>query len=392
MWQFTLKELRLYILFLVFPIFTVAQNFGNYGFGLNLISGYHFAANKQSAYTYIYDNNGNIISRIWNYGKSMDGIPAGINLSLCKIGSNQTTVNDNFGNPITTLNFSAIRLNNPDTFGWCFTLMPKLQIKILQFKTSNLSANIGYGLSYVTKKYDSLTNFDNRAIILPLNFAVDFGLVYNFKLGYNFLGNIGAKYFHVSNGSIKMPNGGFNMLLTEAGIAYTLTDYFKTAKPNSLKLNTNKYWFYKGHVAASYRQLGYFNNIKSFAVIINSNNLLYKINKLYSVGAGVDFFFDPSPALVFNPNATLKEIQNNKKFNAAVGISNSFNFSKIFVPVGIYQYIINLKTIKHQNYIRFGLGYYIKPKIYIGSFFKGTITKAGKLDSDFMEWSIGLTL
>lgn len=379
----------LLVFLLLIAVETLGQNIKNgYGIGFYMLGGYHFAANRQSVYTPVFDANGNIIGRTWNYGERMDGVPVGFDITISRVNTKPSSYSFYFGNPVSGINYSFIRVNNTDTFGTIHAIIPFTEIRLVQNKKQHLSAHVGYGAAYVTKLFNEQTNFDNRSISFPINFALNFGLSYQYKVGSNLTLNAMAKYHHVSNGSLKMPNGGFNMFLANLGCTYTFTDYFEAAKPNQFKLNT-KGWYYTTHVAGAYREQGIYNNIKRFYIAALSNNLLYKFNALYSLGFGVDAFYDASPYLSKNTITSIAQVPEENKYYAAFGVSNVFSISRFFIPVGMYTYINGRNTMQHANYLRFGLGYYVAKNVFVGSFFKGTLKQGGKLESDFMEWSLG---
>lgn len=389
--MFICKVLNHYLLILLFlfSFKTFSQNLKNgYGIGFYVLGGYHFAANRQSLYSPIFDANGNVIGTTWNYGERMDGVPVGFDISFTNINTKPSKYSLYFGNPISGVNYSFIRVNNADTFGNIHALVPFTEIRLVQNKNHHVSAYIGYGAAYVTKIFNEQTNFDNRSVSFPINFALNFGLSYHYKVGSNITLNAMAKYHHVSNGSLKMPNGGFNMFLANLGCIYTFTDYFEAAKPNQFKLNKQG-WYYTANVAGAYREQGIYNNIKRFYIAVLSNNLLYKFNVLYSLGIGADAFYDASPYLSKNNISSMDEVAEKDKYYAALGVSNVFNISRLFIPVGLYTYLNGRNTMLHANYLRFGLGYYVAKNVFIGSFFKGTLKQVGKLESDFMEWSLG---
>jgi len=381
-------------IFIIFPYWLLAQTKQNhFGFGLKIISGYHFAANKQSVYKNVYDANGNIIGKSVTSvnGPSLNGIPVGIDFTLTNQKNNNSLLNNKFGNPVRGITYSMVVINNPDTFGLNHAVVPFTEIRLKQNKQYNISAHVGYGLSYVTQKFNYTTNFDNRAIATHLNFALNFGLSVNYKTkkGHQLNGII--KLHHVSNGSNKMPNGGLNIILAGVGYSITEADYFTNAKPNNLQIDTNNVYFMV-HLAGSKREQGYFNSTKSFYIAAVSNHLLIRLNKLYSLGAGLDFFYDASPYLSKHGGLTLFEVEEKNKYYGAIGFSNMFSLSKFFIPVGLYTYLNNVKNMSNRNYLRFGLGFMLTPKIYTGCFFKGSLKQGGKLESDFMEYSLGIKL
>lgn len=377
------------LLIFLFSVQAFGQQLKNsYGIGVYMLGGYHFAANRQSAYTPVLDGNGNVIGRTWGYGPSMNGVPVGFDVSISRINLKPTTYSSYFGNPISGINYSFIRVNNPDTFGHIHAFVPFTEVRLVQQKKQHLSAHVGYGVAYVTSLFNEQSNFDNRSTSFPINFALNFGLSYHLKINSKLSLNAVAKYHHVSNGSIKMPNGGFNMFMLNAGCIYNFTDVFELAKPNQLKVN-DKGWYYTVYAAGAYREQGVYNNIKRFYIGALSHNLLYKFNALYSLGIGADAFYDASPYLSKYPATSLAEVSEHHKYFAAVGVSNVFSVSKFFIPIGFYTYLNGRDKMKHTNYLRFGLGYYVSKNVFIGSFFKGTLKEGGKLESDFMEWSLG---
>jgi hypothetical protein len=123
-----------------------------------------------------------------------------------------------------------------------------------------------------------------------------------------------------------------------------------------------------------------------------SLNYLYSVNKLYSIGLGLDGFYDATQGLLVNDKLRVRDIKENEKYHLALGIYQRFDVGKLFLPVGIYHYVLPLKNIQEPVYIRFGLGYQFHKNIYTGLFFKGTINNKLKLQSDFMEWTIGVRI
>lgn len=358
------------------------------GIGFHLLSGYHWASNRESMYHLRYDEQGNIIGRTWDYGASMNGIVSGLGLTLYHQNNKNWVSNTLFGNPRSSIEFNVIKLNKTDTFGYNFSLTANTEIRLLKKLKHELAVKIGYGLSYVTETYRGESNFDNRAISMPINFTVESGLQLHKQIDNSLEFNASLTYYHVSNGSLRIPNGGFNMLLLKAGLMKTIKgDFYVLSRPLHLKRKRNL--FFTGYVAGAYREQGLFNVIRRYPTATLSNSALVSLNALYSAGIGFDFFYDPTPPLVRNYTIQLNDVKLNQRFYGAVGISNMLYFGKFLMPVGVYRYVFQNRYVKDPLYLRFGLGYFISKNIFTGCFFKGTINKTGKLESDFMEWSLG---
>lgn len=89
-------------------------------------------------------------------------------------------------------------------------------------KRLNLSLKVALGLSYINKIYDSISNPANIAISAPINMYASLSVIVNYRLSSKISANIGINAFHFSNGSIKKPNYGLNILTGSLGINYNL--------------------------------------------------------------------------------------------------------------------------------------------------------------------------
>ena len=146
--------------------------------------------------------------------QSMNGVCGGIDLkhSLTHRISNESKLR--YHHPDLQLHVRVFRLNNVDTFGYSIALFPQVEIPILKNNKLCLAAKMGYGINFNTKEFNSFKNFDNRAISSPLNFALDAGLLLQYKMNNKNEIGLSSGLYHVSNGSLKMPNGGINIVYT----------------------------------------------------------------------------------------------------------------------------------------------------------------------------------
>lgn len=347
-------------------------NFSNIGFNTNYINGYSFAPNK-----------------IEKTHQSMDGWVQGFNIGVHKQVNGNKDWHQTYGNPRIGLNLQTIFMNKPDTFGFHVSLIPFIQINILKSKNSNLSGKIGIGGAYASKSFKFSSNFDNRAVSLPLNFALEVGAVLNKKITNQLEFNFELGYFHLSNGSFQMPNGGFNIYYSKTGLSYFFnqTPLNKTLKNNfTLK---NKTTYYTTYMAGAYREQGTFAYRRQFPIFIFHNAIMRQFNKVYNYGLGFDLFYDATQRLIDEPDLLVSDVKESDKWNAALGFCNELNIGKLAVPLDFYHYVYDLNVVKQKYYIRFGLTYYPYKKLFVGCYFKGSINKYKSLESDFMEFALG---
>lgn len=379
--MFTRKATLLKLLYAVFFNFASGQliaqtnEISTLGVSLNALSGYHVASNP-----------------IAKTGMSLSGFTHGFSVSIHKYGLNNHSFTKTYGAPKIGFTCKFLQLNNTDTFGFCLGLIPTYDLPVIKGEKASLSARIGYGLNINNRQYHQQKNFDNRAISSALNFGFDIGACIQLYVNKYIEAEFFTGLYHVSNGSLKMPNGGINVIYGSAGITYFPHGISsnKNLKPNyALK---EKKWNYHLQLATGYRELGYFDYLTQFWVASIGQQYLYSCNSLYSLGIGLDGFYDATQALLYEPKLRVRDVKENQKFLLAMGISQRFEIGKIFLPIGIYHYLAPMKHIKEPIYIRFGMGYQFHPKWFSGLFFKGTINQKQQLQSDFMEWTLGIKL
>lgn len=369
-----MKKIYLFIyLFIVINCSLWAQNkLTNSLINSSLIGGYSFAPNK-----------------VEKTNESLDGWVRGFEIGIHKQVNGTKFWHQILGLPKVGLNFQTIFMNKPDTFGFTFAVLPNIQLRLFTFKNAEISGKIGIGGAYASKAFKRLKNFDNRAISMPLNFALEFGLVYNQHLFKKLEFNSEVGYYHVSNGSFMMPNGGFNIYYLKGGFSYFLyeTPYKKRA-PYQIKANDKKA-FYTAYFAGAYREQGTFAYRRQFPIFSFHQAYLKPLNKIYSVGVGLDMFYDATHALIDNPKLLASQVKERDKWLAAIGFCNELSIGKFAIPLEFYHYLYDLKVVKQNLYLRFGLTYKTYQNVYFGCYFKGSVNKYKSLESDFMEFAVG---
>ncbi len=367
------KKFEFCLLFIGIIFISRAQiNLQNTSINSSLIGGYSFAPNN-----------------IDKTNESLDGFVRGFEIGIHKQVNGSKFWHKTLGMPRVGLNFQTVFMNKPDTFGFTFAVLPTIQLRLLKFKNSEINGKIALGGAYASKAFKRLTNFDNRAISMPLNFAIEVGAVYNQHLYKNFEFNAEAGYFHISNGSFMMPNGGFNIYYLKGGLSYFINQLPYTKRtPYDVKLKDAKP-FYTIYFSGAYREQGTFAFRKQFPVFTLHQAYLKPLNKIYSLGVGLDLFYDATHALIGNPKLLASQVKESDKWLAALGFCNELSIGKFALPLEFYHYIYDLDVVKQNLYLRFGLTYKTYQNIYFGCYFKGSVNKYKSLESDFMEFAIG---
>lgn len=119
--------------------------------------------------------------------------------------------------PKTGYSFAITDFGNIDRLGLAFTLMPFIEVKA--FGSERISILAGLGASYITKKYDPITNPTNQAVTTNITWAYRTYLYYRFLSVKNSDWRIGFGYTHHSNGHTRLHNKGYNSYLVSLSTA-----------------------------------------------------------------------------------------------------------------------------------------------------------------------------
>jgi hypothetical protein len=106
-------------------------------------------------------------------------------------------------------------LGNKSQLGEVFTLQPFLEFNA--FRSEDLNVHIGSGVSYMTKKYNPISNEFNKAVSTDFTWSFRLFMYYDFIKSKEINWRVGTGFTHHSNGHSKLPNQGYNSLLISLG-------------------------------------------------------------------------------------------------------------------------------------------------------------------------------
>ncbi|UII32639.1 acyloxyacyl hydrolase [Fulvivirga ulvae] len=125
--------------------------------------------------------------------------------------------------PDAGLTFIYLDYNN-ERLGKSFGLIPHFSFYFKNNKQarSQFKYKIGLGLGYNTNKYDKESNNKNNVLSTDLNFGILFQAEYQRELNERLFMNTYLAFTHFSNGSIKKPNSGINVISANLGLSYLI--------------------------------------------------------------------------------------------------------------------------------------------------------------------------
>ncbi|HSH51611.1 MAG TPA: acyloxyacyl hydrolase, partial [Bacteroidales bacterium] len=144
-----------------------------------------------------------------------------LDIKLNKATYGEKYWNQLFRYPYYGIGFYRANLGNNEVYGFANALYSYVKVPLLgRWETANLSWQIGFGASYLTKHFDIKNNPKNLAIGSNLNIYADFSLQSQIPLSpkINLINNV--RFSHFSNGKIKSPNRGLNVISGSIGLLY----------------------------------------------------------------------------------------------------------------------------------------------------------------------------
>lgn len=110
---------------------------------------------------------------------------------------------------------------NTQRIGRVCRLVPYLHLPMVRGPRASLGMRLGWGLGHVQKPYDRTANNKQIAIGTRVNTAIQIMLEGRYRMRRTLITG-GLSIDHWSNGSVKLPNLGLNLLSLNAGLAFAL--------------------------------------------------------------------------------------------------------------------------------------------------------------------------
>jgi len=275
-------------------------------------------------------------------------------------------------------------------------------------RRGQIDYDIGLGLAYFNNPFDEFTNPTNNVIGSNIVAIAALKTVYVFEFGDAFSMNLGASFRHYSDGHIKVPNVGANLIYVTAGLKYKpeySTNYCELAG-----LELNKKLSYKLEYGLGVHEIEgtvyphggplYYVYNGSFSV---SKRTSYKHQ--YSVGLNYNYYTDYYDFIQNQQIFYDKQKQRSSKVILFFGHEWMLNHLSAELKVGVNLYypfrkkLIEMEMIDSRfmdNYLsgQFGFNYYLfdsfsakKINPYLGTSIR---TIGGK--ADFVQLSMGIKL
>jgi len=193
----------------------------------------------------------------------------------------------------------------------------------------NIGNTLSVGLSYASKWHDRVNNRENMVLSTPINVFFQYEVNASYRISRKHLVSMSLGVAHASNGSVKEPNLGFNILTSALSYRYLFGK--KLLKPVEKPVDDTPISVLNLAFFGSQKAIDGFTG-KQYGVLGLSFEKLYRVAPLSMLGAELSIYSDGSiPDLMVDKN----DNSINPKASDKVAISLNANYLLSFGRVSM---------------------------------------------------------
>lgn len=255
----------------------------------------------------------------------------------------------------------------------------------LQSRRWGFDYRIGLGISGNFKTYDPEDNPLNVVIGAKNNVFIDFGIRSQYKINPNWRLGLGLAYHHFSNGALRLPNKGVNLIPLTASITYQPNGNAVLPDKSKIRPYSGKVRYHLNY-GVGWKQLERDQDRRFFKTTLSAYASKHIAHK-WQVGGGFDIFYSSS--------GNNDEIAGDDRGKLSARLSGGPSFYLAHVlnrrlilngNIGYYLHKQYFNGEINRVFLRAGARYYVYK-----NFNAGISIKAHKGKADFIEWTVGYT-
>lgn len=338
---------------------------------------------------YTYDVGGNIfkgfiIKHTDNIGHLAISQPTGFEVYINRNTYGNKRWEQDFNYPDYGVSLSYFDFRN-EILGKSISAITYLDLYLKRRPKSEAVLKIGTGLVYSNNPFDHEKNNKNSAISTTISYVMQARLGYNFHLNDKFKITPSLTLTHFSNGGIKLPNKGLNIVTANIGFANRINAkrpaYIKNKSPGPGKENL------KLNIQLSSGLKGIHNTPKEFYPFIDLSVYVdKKINQKSAFNLGLDAFYNLAYEAEINRDFIDEDLRPDFKRVGLVAGHELF-ISKVSLLTQLGVYVYKPFETDFPIYQRYGLKYYIKD-----TFFASFLLKTHYGTADIIELGLGIRM
>lgn len=281
------------------------------------------------------------------------------------------------------LSLIYIDLGDNKVQGSAWGLQPIIAYPIINCQNFLVKPEMGLGLAYVTQKYSPLTNPTNVAISTSMNYWASVNLISTYRLTEHCNVTAGIETNHFSNGAIKKPNYGLNIIGISLGFTYRIDGMAYGKQFQIARSETKPHLLL--YVGAGIKETGPSGGMKYYPISLSVDYHI-PMTELISYISGIDIMYDTSSH--YHIELTGKHyspVNDDFQVGLKVGIVLPFNRLSLFGQLGAYLYNPNPRL--PALYQKLGLRYMVAPRFQLQMELKTHLNTA-----DHVEMGIAIAM
>lgn len=255
-------------------------------------------------------------------------------------------------------------------------MYPYISFPLVTLPGFQSNFRFGFGLAWVQKPYDKITNPPNLLVSQKINTNANLSWQNEIKINSRHFINTALSLYHVSNAKTSLPNLGINIPSISVGYRYAFNGEKK--KPLQMQQSFDKKIFYKTFLSAGIKQMPKPDSSYFFVKVL-SGEASKQISYSSILSAGMFITFDAS----LRTDSLVKDLRSIQTSQVGMYSSYEYSFGRFTIPVqlGFFLYNGNSKLLEQV-----GLRYKLSEK-WISEF----LLKAHGYKADLLHFGVGYT-
>jgi hypothetical protein len=282
--------------------------------------------------------------------------------------------------PQTGFSVMYFDLAYPEVVGNAAAIIGYINFPMIRSKNFFISLQTGAGVSYLTKKFDAVTDHKNMGIGSHVNSAVRMMLQTRYEVAKNISLYLNYGITHFSNAAYRLPNLGINNVSLAGGILYRFSEPEKFLTPEIPALD--KRWITEVIYGAGVKE-NYPPDGKQFFAHTIYFQFLKPLSHKSRVCIGADGFYDLS-LFRFVKDASSESDKRVKAIRSGIHAGYEMQVNRFTLLVHMGYYLVDHTKIDTPFYHRYGLKYDLGKRLFINLSLKTHWARA-----DYAELGLG---
>ncbi|MEO1436894.1 MAG: acyloxyacyl hydrolase [Bacteroidota bacterium] len=354
-----------------------------------------FALNGQSIQDWRISNMvewGRIIRHTPKFGPPINGKTWVNELTFFRqtTGSQRWEAEHNFPEHGFTFQFNDF--GDPEVFGQAYALHTHFGYNFLRKGPFNMHFRLGFGLAYITKPFDPVTNRINNVIGSHFNAIVKFRMGMRYRISKRLRLELSGAFTHLSNGSTTKPNLGYNTGTLGLGVIYqpkaddrsTYNEWQPYPKVHrKIRFNTELHLGYKEAQAPNGPLL------PSYSLVVTANRMLNQVQRFH---LGFELEYNTATLAFLDQVEPFEENSGNRRqaLRFSITANDEILIGKFSINFVLGAYLSNSFGQEYWLYTKLGCRYYpMLQSKYNRRLYMGIYLKAHQATADHISYSLG---